>query len=38
MELKCEGCNITFDNEEEMKKHGKEVHGKGDNHEEHHDH
>lgn len=32
-ELKCEKCNITFENEDEMKKHMKEVHG-----EEHGDH
>jgi len=33
-ELKCEACNITFENEEEMKNHAKEAHG-GD---EEHDH
>jgi len=36
-ELKCEACNITFGNEEEMKKHASEAHGK-DDHDEHHDH
>ena len=26
-ELKCDKCNITFENDEEMKKHMKEAHG-----------
>ena len=34
MELKCEACNITFESEDKMKEHMKEVHGK----EEGHDH
>jgi len=37
MDLKCEACNITFENEEKMNEHMKKVHGKGDG-EEHHDH
>ena len=33
VELKCEACNITFENEDKMKEHAKEAHGKGDDHE-----
>ena len=32
-ELKCEACNTTFENEEEMNKHNKEAHGKDEGHE-----
>ena len=33
-ELKCEACSITFESEDEMKKHMSEAHSKDD----HHDH
>lgn len=32
-ELKCEKCNISFEGEEEMKKHVKEAHGEEHSHE-----
>ncbi len=35
-ELKCEACNITFENEDKMNEHMKEVHGKEEGHD--HDH
>lgn len=31
---KCEACNMEFDNEEEMKKHMKEVHGEDHSHDQ----
>jgi len=37
-ELKCEACDVTFENEEEMKKHMSEAHGKEDGDEHSHDH
>ena len=32
-ELKCEACNVSFENEDEMKKHMKEAHGDEHSHE-----
>lgn len=43
-ELKCEACNVTFENEDAMSKHMSEAHGKtsdqdgGHDHEGGHDH